>query len=108
MKYISTRGGIEPASFSDVVVEGLAKDGGLTLPVEYPDMSEKLEAMRGMTYQELAFEILQEFIDEGDIPSGDLERIITQTYTREKFQSDDITPVIKPHFSRPMGENEAI
>src|SRR6266446_1469327 len=94
MNYVSTRGGAKPQSFTAVLFEGLAPDGGLFLPEEFPRLSPaELAAMRSMSYRELAFAILAKFAD--DIPEGDLKRLIDKTYTKEIFGSDDITPVKK-------------
>lgn len=92
MRYISTRGGMPPKSFSEILLSGLSPDGGLAIPETYPRISAaELDAWRGMSYQALAFEILSRFID--DIPADDLRSIINQTYTAETFGSADITPL---------------
>ncbi len=94
MRYVSTRGKSEPKSFSEILLEGLASDGGLYVPEEYPHISaSELEAMRGMKYPELVFFVLSKFID--DIPPGDLRQIIDATYTKETFGTDDIVPLKK-------------
>jgi len=75
MKYISTRGQSKPLSFSEILLGGLAPDGGLYLPETYPKFTDQdLNAMRSMTYAELAFHIISKFID--DIPKDDLKSII--------------------------------
>ncbi len=92
MRYISTRGGIQPISFKDAVMMGLASDGGLLLPQSYPAISaEQLEAWRSLSYPELAFEVISHFVD--DIPAGDLKNIIDRSYAT--FTHPDITPVVK-------------
>jgi threonine synthase len=92
MQYISTRGGMPPKKFSQILLAGLASDGGLTMPTEYPRFdSSQLEHLRGLSYQELALEIISRFAD--DIPSDDLRDIISRTYTPESFRSDEITPL---------------
>ena len=94
MKYISTRGGMTPATFSDILLAGLAPDGGLAMCESYPQISPaELTAMRGMNYAELAFAIIRRFAD--DIPAADLQAIINKTYTRATYGSDDITPLKK-------------
>ena len=71
MKYISTRGDTTPRGFSDILLEGLAPDGGLYLPDAYPQVdAATLARWRGLPYAELAFEILSLYID--DIPAADL------------------------------------
>ena len=94
MEYISTRGGMDPVSFSDVVIEGLAPDGGLTLPESFPNFStQELAEMRPCDYRSLAIHILSKFVGE-DIPQADLERIIKKTYTKDVFGTDEITPLV--------------
>ena len=74
MKYRSTRGGMAPQSFSDILLEGLAPDGGLALPEQLPQVSAKtLESWRSLSYPELAAQVLGLFID--DIPTADLARL---------------------------------
>ncbi|MDY3305940.1 threonine synthase [Psychrobacter sanguinis] len=92
MKYISTRGQTEPMDFSDVLLMGLAPDGGLMLPESYPQVdSAILNKWRKLSYPELAFEIMRLFAT--DIDEADLKDIINRTYTKEVFGSDDIVPV---------------
>lgn len=92
MKYISTRGQTEPMDFSDVLLMGLAPDGGLMLPESYPQVdSATLNEWRKLSYPELAFEIMRLFAT--DIDEADLKDIINRTYTKEVFGSDDIVPV---------------
>lgn len=70
---------------------GLAPDGGLMLPTHYPDVTDKLDAWRDLSYQELAFAIMSLYVD--DIPADDLRALIDKTYTADTFGTDDITPV---------------
>src|SRR5690242_4959367 len=92
MRYVSTRGGMAPKRFSKILLGGLAPDGGLAMPEAYPEFSSsELEKLRGLSYPELAFEILSRFTD--DIPKEDLRSIIGRTYTADKFQSAEITPL---------------
>jgi len=94
MKYISTRGQTEPMDFSDVLLMGLAPDGGLMLPESYPQIdAATLDKWRNMSYPELAFAIMRLFAT--DIDEADLKDIIERTYTAEVFGSDDIVPVRK-------------
>lgn len=94
MRYISTRGGGTPQPFLKILLEGLAPDGGLYVPEEYPQISSgELSTMRSMSYPELAFEILSKFID--DIPAEDLRKIVHATYTKEIFGSEEIVPLKK-------------
>jgi threonine synthase len=94
-RYISTRGADaeSPRAFCDILLEGLAPDGGLYLPQAYPTLdAETLAAMRGMSYVELAFAVMSHYID--DIPADDLKAILARTYTADVFGSDDITPLV--------------
>lgn len=101
MKYISTRGQSKPLSFSEILLGGLAPDGGLYLPESYPQFSaQDLNNMRSMSYAELAFHIISKFVD--DIPQDDLKIIINKTYTKDVYafarsqqKSEDITPILK-------------
>ncbi|GAA0324396.1 threonine synthase [Psychrobacter aestuarii] len=94
MKYISTRGQTEPMDFSDVLLMGLAPDGGLMLPDTYPQIDDAtLSEWRNLSYPELALAIMSKFAT--DIPAADLEDIITRTYNADTFGSADITPVRK-------------
>lgn len=92
MKYISTRGASPLKSFSEVLLAGLAEDGGLYVPQEYPHISaDTLDKWRDLSYPELAFEIMRLFID--DIHEPVIRFLVEKTYCAENFGSDDITPV---------------
>jgi threonine synthase len=92
MKYISTRGDKTERGFSEILLEGLAPDGGLYLPVRYPQVDAALLAKwRGLPYAELAYEILSLYID--DIPAADLKAITAKTYTKATYGFDEITPL---------------
>jgi len=91
MQYISTRGGIEPISFTEAVLMGLATDGGLLLPRTIPRIgSDTYAEWKDLSYPELAFEIMSRFID--DIPEADLRDLINRSY--KSFDSDDIIPIV--------------
>lgn len=99
MKYISTRGQSPVQSFSEILLGGLAPDGGLYLPETYPQFDDAdLSRLRGMNYRDLAFEILSRFAT--DIPPADLRDIVDRTYTAEVYcntrpseDAEDITPL---------------
>ncbi len=92
MRYVSTRGGMAPATFSDILLGGLAPDGGLTVPEVYPTVTPaELANWRGLSYPELAFAILRKFAD--DIPTADLRALIDHTYTVDAFRTEAITPI---------------
>ena len=92
MKYISTRGATDRKTFSEVLLMGLAPDGGLMLPEHYPQIDRAtLDKWRGLAYADLAFEIMRLFAT--DIPESNLRAIINRTYTAEAFGNAEITPV---------------
>ncbi len=92
MRYISTRGHDAGQRFCDILLEGLAPDGGLYLPASYPQVDDAtLTRWRRLPYPELAFEILSLYVD--DISADDLRAICRRTYTREVFGTDAIVPL---------------
>ena len=96
MNYLSTRGDpsaqYTPRKFCDILLEGLAPDGGLYLPEHYPQVnSATLEKWRGLPYADLAFEVLSLYID--DIPAADLKTLCRKTYTQEVFGTAAIVPL---------------
>lgn len=101
MRYISTRGGMEPQQFSDILLAGLAPDGGLAMPESYPQFSAaELEDMAKLNYRDLAFTVISKFVD--DIPADELRELINKTYTAEVYcngrdaaKADEITPLVK-------------
>ncbi len=98
MRYVSTRGDKSLRQFCDILLEGLAPDGGLYLPQRYPAIDAKtLSAWRKIYleqgYADLAFEILSLYID--DIPSTALQALCRKTYTAAVFNSPEIVPLKK-------------
>ena len=102
MRYISTRDDSPNPSkktFTEILLGGLAPDGGLYLPETYPQVTRaELDAWRGLSYADLAFAVLSKFID--DIPSADLKTLVEKTYTAEVYcngrdpdKAAEITPV---------------
>ena len=92
MKYISTRGQTDRKPFSEILLMGLAPDGGLMLPEHYPVIDEAtLNQWRHLSYPELAFKVIRLFAT--DIPEDDLRAIINRTYTIQNFGTAEITPV---------------
>ncbi len=90
MRYISTRGGIDPVPFRQAVMMGLGRDGGLLLPETLPRVDETtLNSWRNLPYQYLALEILSLFID--DIDRLDLDTLVENSYA--SFTNPQITPV---------------
>jgi threonine synthase len=97
LNYVSTRGGPfnvdgTPAGFLDILLEGLAPDGGLAMPERYPKVTgSQLETWRFLSYPELAFEVVSLFAT--DIPPADLRAIVGKSYTREAFGQAAIVPM---------------
>ncbi|HEX2543573.1 MAG TPA: threonine synthase [Ramlibacter sp.] len=92
MLYLSTRGHPDRKHFCEILLEGLAPDGGLYLPESYPQVdAATLAKWRTLPYAELAFEILSLYID--DIPPADLRAICRKTYTEQVFGSKEIVPL---------------
>jgi len=93
MKFISTRGDAPILSFEEVVLTGLASDGGLYVPETMPTFSkEEIESWAGLSYQELAFKIITPFVD-GEISDDDLKAIIDKAY--DSFRHDAIAPLVQ-------------
>ncbi|WCM89615.1 threonine synthase [Acidovorax sp. NCPPB 3576] len=96
MLYVSTRGHADRKHFCDILLEGLAPDGGLYLPERYPQIDDAAltrlrKAYHEQGYAELAFQILSLYID--DIPAADLKRLCEKTYTAEVFGTGEIVPL---------------
>lgn len=100
MKFISTRGDAPVLSFEEVVLAGLAADGGLYVPETLPTFTQdEIASWAGLSYQQLAFNIIVPFVD-GEIDDSDLEAIIEKAYS--SFRHDAIAPLIQ------SGHNEWI
>ncbi len=96
MNYLSTRGDNSPKHFCDILLEGLAPDGGLYLPDHYPKVDDATlarwrDVYHQQGYAELAFEVLSLYID--DIPAADLRSLCSKTYTAEVFGTGEIVPL---------------
>jgi threonine synthase len=92
MRYLSTRGHPDRRRFCEILLEGLAPDGGLYLPERYPQVdAATLAKWRNLPYADLAFEVLSLYID--DIPPADLKAICAKTYTAEVFGTPEIVPL---------------
>lgn len=95
--YISTRDTqAQPAQFTDILLGGLAADGGLYLPAHYPQLdSDALQKLREISrtsgYAALAAEVLKLFVD--DIPAAELEAMARRAYNVDKFAHEEIVPV---------------
>ena len=87
MRYVSTRGAGAPKRFREILLEGLAADGGLYVPETFPKAD--LAAWRGLTYPELALRVLSCFID--DMP--ELETLVRRAYHPRVFGGEEVTPL---------------
>jgi threonine synthase len=80
LRYISTRGSAPELGFEDVLLTGLARDGGLYVPAEWPRFSaDDFRAMRGLSYQEIAVRVMRPFIT-GALSEDELAKMVTDTY----------------------------
>ena len=91
-RYVSTRGRMPAARFCDVLLGGLAPDGGLVVPQAYPRFdADELDRLRTLSYPELASAIIDRFVD--DIPREALDALIRRAYRADIFGSAEITPL---------------
>lgn len=93
MKYISTRGEAPPLSFEDVLLTGLAPDGGLYVPETLPRFTqEEIASWAGLPYAQLAFNVMYPFV-EGEIPEDDFRSMVEETYA--VFDHSAIAPLVQ-------------
>jgi len=93
MEYVSTRGEAPALGFSDVLLMGLARDGGLYVPREWPQFSpQEIRALRGRSYADVAFAVMQPFVA-GEIPDATLKRIIDESYAT--FRHNAVCPIVQ-------------
>ncbi len=91
IRYISTRGDKTPKSFTDVLLAGLAPDGGLYVPTTWPTID--MDDLSGLAYPDIAYRIIHPFVG-GDIPDGDLRDMITETY-ENNFNHTAAAPLVQ-------------
>lgn len=94
MRYISTRGGEAPAlGFEDVLLTGLATDGGLYVPESLPHFSlEEIRSWRGLPYAELAYKVMYPFVEDA-IPADDFRKMLDETYS--VFSHQAVAPLVQ-------------
>ncbi|SHL46269.1 threonine synthase [Roseibium suaedae] len=93
MKYFSTRGEAPVLGFSDVLLQGLARDGGLYLPETWPQFdAAKIASFAGKPYEDVAFEVIQPFVA-GEISDSDLKDMIRDAYAG--FRHKAVTPLVQ-------------
>lgn len=92
MRYLSTRGGVEPMSFSQAVMMGLATDGGLLLPESFPQVDgETLKRWASLPFTELAVEVMLPYVGD-DISRDELQGLVERSYA--SFVHPEVTPVV--------------
>jgi threonine synthase len=92
IKYISTRGGVPPQGFEDVLLAGLAHDGGLFVPERWPKLD--LKALKGKSYIDTAEIVMTPFI-EGVIDQKSFRKMLEEAYGPQSFLAPDTLPLIK-------------
>lgn len=93
MDYVSTRGEAPVLGFKDVLLAGLARDGGLYLPAVWPRFTEdEIRAMRGMSYADIAYRVISRFVD-GEVAEADLRAMIADAYGAFRHQA--VTPLVQ-------------
>lgn len=93
IKYVSTKGGVAPVAFDDAVLSGFAADGGLFVPDSIPVLSsEQLQQWSGLSFPDLAFELMSLFIDHSIIPAADLKKLIDDSY--RTFECADVVDLV--------------
>ena len=93
MDYVSTRGEAPALGFCDAVLAGLARDGGLYLPREWPHMSPaEIRALRGLPYPDIAVRVLEPFLN-GEIPTATFERLVREAYAT--FRHPAVCPLVQ-------------
>lgn len=90
VNYFSTRGGGGPVSASEAILKGLADDGGLFFPDHIPTLTKSLKELSGMSYQEVAYEVMQPFLS--DYTEEELKGCIKNAYD-SKFDTEAIAPL---------------
>ena len=91
MHYVSTRGGAKPVSFEQVLLEGQAEDGGLFLPEQFPQLADRWESLKGLTFTELAYEIVSLYAT--DIDSAALQVILHDAFA--SFDDIAVAPLVQ-------------
>lgn len=92
--YISTRGGVPPQSFTDVLLQGLAPDGGLYIPEQYPTLDmDKMRQMAGVPYADIAYQVTAPFVGDA-IPTDVYKSILKDVYQRQ-FDHACVAPLVQ-------------
>lgn len=91
IKFISTRGDSSPKSFTDVLLSGMAPDGGLYVPTEWPEIN--LASLSGLAYTDIAYRVIKPFVG-NDIADADLQAMIVETY-ENNFGHSAVAPLVQ-------------
>lgn len=92
MKYISTRGGAEPLGFEDVLLAGLARDGGLYVPETWPTLTpDTIASFAGKSFVDITVEVIHPFTGD-EISRDELRRMAAEAYAT--FDTPDVTPLV--------------
>jgi len=92
--YISTRGGVSPQSFTDVLLQGLAPDGGLFVPEQWPQLDmDHLSRLSGLPYTQVAQEVISPFIGD-DIAPDVMQKILHEVYDGA-FSHSSVAPLVQ-------------
>lgn len=92
--YSSTRGGQASLSFREVVMTGLAHDGGLFVPDVLPQVTtEELNAWKSLCYKDLAVEVIRKFVKDDQVPLSKLKDIVGRSC--DAFRAPEVTPVVE-------------
>ena len=92
ISYESTRGGQKGVTASQAILQGLAKDGGLFMPNQFPRLDKSLKELAPLSYQETAYEIMKLFLT--DYTEEELKDCIAKAYD-SKFDTEEIAPLAK-------------
>ncbi len=92
IKYVGTRNKEITATASEAILKGICDDGGLFIPEEFPVLDKSLEELSGLSYQDLAYEVLKLFLT--DFTEEELRYCINNAYD-SKFDTPEIAPLVK-------------
>ncbi|MYD42465.1 MAG: threonine synthase [Gammaproteobacteria bacterium] len=87
MRYISTRGGVTPVSFEEALLEGQAEDGGLFLPESYPNIGNRWNELKALSFPDLTFEVISPY-------APDVEQATLRNLVRDAFATFDDAAVV--------------
>lgn len=92
MKYVSTRGNIEPQTGAAAIRSGMVQGGGLFVPAEIPAFPYSLDELKAMDYQQLAEKVLALYLT--DFSQADIKKIVKESYNEENFHHPDVAPLV--------------